>query len=218
MERFREFEVTQGVVKVAQPKVNTDPATAQRKAELVECLKKYITSSDPPILTLNYLSKMFKDDKKIHIRDFIRQSVKVFLKGESATFTVIEGGNNRAAVTLVELARDNPDMVTEFMKRITGPVREEGEDKGDGVEEKDNTNAPWDEQQRYVFDRLCTCDISRNFDVRIIGKKVLKIGVQDGNKFVQMLMEKALGKPARAHLFASLCSYLTKAFPSVRNT
>jgi hypothetical protein len=214
LERFREFDVAQGVVKLAQPKVNTDPVTAQRRVELVECLKKYITSSDPPILTLNYISKMFKDDKKIHIRDFIRQSVKVFLKAESATFTVIEGGNNRAAVTLVELARDKPDMVTEFMKRITGPVRDDSEDKGDGQDEKDTSGAPWDEQQRHVLDRLCTCDISRNFDIRNVGKKVLKIGVHDGNKFVEILMEKVLQKPARAHLFASLCSYLTKAFPS----
>ncbi len=215
LERFREFDVTQGVVKLAQPKVNADPAITQRKAELVECLKKYLTSSDPPILTLNYISKMFKDDKKIHIRDFIKQSVKVFLKGESATFTVIEGGNNRAAVTLAELARDKPDMVTEFMKRITGPVRDDTDDKGDGSDEIENTNAPWDEQQRHAFDRLCTCDISRNFDVRNVGKKILKIGVQDGHRFVQILMEKALEKPARAHLFAALCSYLTKAFPSV---
>jgi hypothetical protein len=57
--------------------------------------------------------------------------------------------------------------------------------------------------------------ISRNFDIRNVGKKVLKIGVHDGNKFVEILMEKVLQKPARAHLFASLCSYLTKAFPSV---
>ena len=215
MERFREFEVAQGVVKLVQPKISTDSTMTQRKAELVECLKKYVVSSDPPILTLNYISKMFKDDKKIHIRDFIKQSVKVFLKGESATFTVIEGGNNRAAVTLTELARDKPEMVTEFMNRISGPVRDDSEDKGDGIDDKENPNAPWDEQQRHVFDRLCTADISRGFEIRNVGKKVLKIGVEDGNKFVQILMEKALLKPARAHLFASLCSYLTKAFPNV---